>query len=93
MFDRSSNHPLTDLDSNEKYKKIFELILKMVSMKYFRPKCDEILKEKSSWALHVNEIENEFSELSSTEQSIEESFHKFFIKTKLIYKHRLQINR
>jgi len=55
----------------------------MSPMKNFRPGCDQILREKSSWALDINKLEDDFSQLSVTEQSIEESFHKYFIKTKL----------
>jgi len=71
---------------NAKYLKINELILEMMSQKReLRPDCDQVLKDKS-WALDMNELEDKFSLLSLTEQSIDESFHKYFIKTKLKFR-------
>jgi len=58
----------------------------MSPIKNFRPNCDQILRDKNLWASDINELMDEFYELSLTEQSVEESFHKFFIKTKLMFR-------
>jgi len=57
------------------------------AVKSLRPNCDQILREKSSWALDINEIDSEFSLSSLTAKSIEDSFQEFFIKTKLKFRY------
>jgi len=50
-----------------------------------RPNCEKILSERHSWALDLNELTKEIDkEIKSMEiKKIEESFHLYFIQTKL----------
>jgi len=54
-----------------------------------RPDCENLLSSINSWTLCYEDLvnQNQFIDLEqqilSNEQSIEQSFHKFFIKTKL----------
>ncbi len=71
----------------DKYEKIFELINRMTEMKSeSKPNCEEILAEKSFWALSLSELtkENEIKMINENIK-IEECFHLFFIQTKLKY--------
>jgi len=54
----------------------------------FRPNCDEILENKSDWALSLNDVQKEieFEEILDklkSEVRIEESFMLFFMRKKL----------
>jgi hypothetical protein len=53
-----------------------------------RPSCEEILKSEGQWILKSHEIKsnsdfNIYMESSNINISIDDSFHKFFLKKKL----------
>jgi hypothetical protein len=51
-----------------------------------RPDCDQILRSKQFWAIDFNEFKNDIQLKEYSEvQSIDESFHKYFIQQKLKY--------
>jgi hypothetical protein len=61
------------------------------SNKNLRPDCEQLLNNKSLWALDMNElkeviINEELSGITITEHSIEQNFCKYFIETKLMQK-------
>ncbi len=76
----------------DKYKNIIQCIQDMVSSnKNLRPDCEQLLNNKSLWALDMNElkeviINEELSGITITEHSIEQNFCKYFIETKLMQK-------
>jgi hypothetical protein len=75
-----------------KYKNIIQCIQDMLSAnKNLRPDCEQLLNNKSLWALDMNQmkeviINEELSGLTITEMSIEQNFCKYFMKTKLMQK-------
>ncbi len=50
-----------------------------------RPNCQQILGERNMWALSLSELmrEKDFGISSKEIKTIEESFHLYFIQTKL----------
>jgi hypothetical protein len=72
----------------DKYSNVIESITRMMSNHTkFRPTCEQLLNDKSLWALDIKElkediIDEELSGLIITEQLIKENFCKCFIKTK-----------
>jgi hypothetical protein len=76
----------------DKYKNIIQCIQDMVSAnKNFRPHCQQLLNNKSLWALDMNQlkeviINEKLNGLTVTEMSIEQNFFKYFIQTKLMQK-------
>lgn len=72
----------------DKYFNVIESIKHMLSPHTkLRPTCQQLLNDKSLWALDIKElkediIDEELSGLTITEQSIKENFCKCFIKTK-----------
>jgi len=65
---------------------INKIVLEMMELKKkLRPNSDKILGEKNLWALDIDELDIDLSQLPLTEL-IEENFHKFFIKTKLEFR-------
>jgi len=77
----------TELET--KYENLFELTENMTAKKMSkRPNCDKILYERNSWALSLSELmrTKDFKTPLEDIKTIEESFHKFFIKIKLKYK-------
>jgi hypothetical protein len=77
----------------DKYKNIIQCRRDMVSeIKNLRPDCEQLLNNKSLWALDMNElkeviINEELNRLTITEIPIEQNFCKYFIKTKLMRKY------
>jgi hypothetical protein len=63
------------------------MINEMKSIKIeIRPDCDQILSSKQFWAIDFNEFKNDIQlKEYSDVQSIDESFHKYFIQQKLKY--------
>ncbi len=72
---------------SEKCLKIHGLINSMTAlMKGLRPTCDQILKDKSLWALSLIQLINDKNvKIDNETKLINESFHLFFIQTKLRY--------
>jgi hypothetical protein len=72
----------------DKYLNVIESIKQMMSAAIkLRPTCEQLLNDKSLWALDIKElkediIDEKLSGLIITEQSIKENFCKCFIKTK-----------
>jgi hypothetical protein len=70
-----------------KYNILKRMFHEMMSINIeIRPDCDQIIRSKRSWAIGFNEFKNnlqlkEYSEV----QSIDESFHKYFIQQKFKY--------
>jgi len=73
----------TELET--KYSNLFDLIERMIAVRINkRPNCEQILNNKSSWALSLDELRGKHTKISSTEiKTIEENFHLYFIQTKL----------
>jgi hypothetical protein len=79
-----------------RYEHVIELSNKMMSVqKKFRPNCYEILMNKSSWALSLEEIRKEDKILSSIwlDQTESESFSKAFLKIKLKIRDELVLRK
>ncbi len=60
----------------------------MSSMKSMRPTCEQLLNNKSLWALSVFDIQNdsmfeEFKNLSISEPLMKNNFCNYFIKMKI----------
>ncbi len=72
-----------------KYKTIVKAINDMISnTPTLRLTCDQLLVDKKLWYFEISHIKNEvmcrkLRELSVKQQSIEDSFCKYFIKTKI----------
>jgi hypothetical protein len=69
----------------DKYKNVIQCIQDMVSAnKNSRPDCEQLLNNKSLWALSVTDIQNDlmfkkFKNLSISESLIENNFCNYFI--------------
>ncbi len=75
----------------DKYKNVIQCIQDMLSAnKNSRPDCEQLLNNKSLWALDMNQLKeviiNEELNGLITEMPIEQNFCKYFIKTKLMRK-------
>jgi hypothetical protein len=73
----------------KKYPEIFNLMIAMIStQKKVRPHCKDILEKRNHWSLGLDEIinENNRNEILNEPSSIEESFHKYFIHKKFMFK-------
>jgi hypothetical protein len=76
---------------NEKYNNVIKSILDMVSMmKTKRPTCEQLLNNKSLWALSMSDIQNDFmfkkfKNLSISEPLMENNFCIYFIKIKSMH--------
>ncbi len=74
---------------NEKYKNVIKLIHEMMSsIKSKRPTCEQLLNNKSLWALSVSDIQNDsmfekFNNLSISESLMKNNFCNYFIKMKI----------
>ncbi len=84
----SSNNSITDNTIKQKTKKLVEMKEQMKSDdEDVRPDCQQILNEKHGWTLgfaalkDVNYFKEIIKEKSKTE-SLEECFHRFFVKKK-----------
>jgi len=69
-----------------KYSNLFKLTERLTSpLKNKRPNCEQILEERNLWALSSTELmrNKDFKIPSENIEKIEDSFHLFFIKTKL----------
>ncbi len=77
---------------NEKYNNVIKSICEMMSlMKSKRPTCDQLLNNKSLWALSVSDIQNDsmfekFKNLSISESLMKNNFCNYFIKMKSMHK-------
>ncbi len=76
----------------EKYNNVIKSICDMMSpMKTIRPTCEQLLNNKSLWALSVTDTQNDlmlekFKNLSISESLIENNFCNYFIKMKSMHK-------
>jgi hypothetical protein len=76
---------------NEKYNNVIESICDMMStMKSMRPTCEQLLNNKSQWALSISDIQNDlmfkkFKNLSISESLIKNNFCNYFIKIKSMH--------
>jgi hypothetical protein len=69
---------------SKKYSEIPKLVNRMTTaMVSPRPTCEQILNERKLWALSLSELKEDLNKFIVEEKPIEESFHHFFIKTKL----------
>jgi hypothetical protein len=57
----------------------------MIDRQELRPNCEEILNERNSWSLSINEIEKyvDLTQILNKSDNIEDNFHSVFIKKKL----------
>ena len=68
----------------EKYNNVIKSIRDMMSaMTCMRPTCEQLLNNKSQWALSVSDIQNDSMFKKFKNLSISESFFTRFIKLKL----------
>jgi hypothetical protein len=73
---------------NEKYNNVIKSIYDMLlPMKIKRPTCDQLLNNKSLWALSISHIQNDlmfkkFKDLSISESLMKNNFCNYFIKMK-----------
>jgi hypothetical protein len=68
----------------EKYNNVIKSIRDMMSaMTCMRPTCEQLLNNKSQWALSVSDIQNDSMLKKFKNLSISESFFTRFIKLKL----------
>jgi hypothetical protein len=76
-----------NLSNSSKYNKLKRMFNEMKSINIeIRPDCDQILRSKQFWAIHFKEFKNDIQLKEYSEvQSIDESFHKYFIQQKLKY--------
>jgi hypothetical protein len=76
-----------NLLNSSKYNKLKRIFTEMKSINIeIRPDCDQILRSKQFWAIDFNEFKNDIQLKEYSEvQSIDESFHKYFIQQKLKY--------
>jgi hypothetical protein len=63
----------------------------MLPIKNMRPTCEQLLNNKSLWALSVSDIQNDlmskkFKSLSISESLKENNFCNYFIKMKSMHK-------
>jgi hypothetical protein len=76
----SKNKPLL----GKKYTKLNQLVNRMTSaMASPRPTCEQISKERNSWALSLFELKEDLNRFTEEMISIEENFNLFFIQTKI----------
>ncbi len=70
---------------NDKYLEINRIVKDMTLFTpVLRPSCEKILAEKSLWSLSLSELMNEnIMGTYHENDSIEVSFHSYFIQTKL----------
>jgi len=71
-----------------KYSKLFDLTEIMTATRINnRPTCEEILGKRNSWALVLGELMGmkDFEIPSEEIRAIEDSFHLYFVKSKLKY--------
>jgi hypothetical protein len=77
---------------NEKYNNVIKSIRDMMLlMMNVRPTCEQLLNNKSLWALSISDIQNDlmfkkFKNLSTSESLIENNFCNYFIKMKSMHK-------
>ncbi len=76
----------------EKYNNVIKSICDMMSpMKTMRPTCEQLLNNKSLWALNMSDIQNDlmfkkFKNLSISESLMKNNFCDYFIKMKSTHK-------
>jgi hypothetical protein len=76
----------------EKYNNVVKSICDMMSpMKTMRPTCEQLLNNKSLWALNMSDIQNDlmfkkFKNLSISESLMKNNFCDYFIKMKSTHK-------
>ncbi len=74
-----------------KYKTVIKLIIEMMSaMKSMRPTCEQLINNKSLWALNMIDIQShsileKLRKLSISEFSIENNFSNYFLKRKSMH--------
>jgi hypothetical protein len=83
-----SNNSLLDEKYNNVIKTIYDMLL---PMKIKRPTCEQLLNNKSQWALSVSDIQNDlsfkrFKNLSISESLMKNNFCNYFIKMKSMNK-------
>jgi len=77
---------------NEKYNNVIKSIREMMEpMKDKRPTCEQLLNNKSQWALSVSDIQNDlmfkkFKNLSISESLTKNTFCNYLIKMKSMHK-------
>ncbi len=75
----------------EKYNNVIKSICDMMSpMKTMRPTCEQLLNNKSLWALSMSHIQNDlmfkkFKNLSISESLMKNNFCNYFIKMKSMH--------
>ncbi len=76
-----------NLSNIQKYNKLKRICDKMKSENIeIRPSCDQILRSKQKWSTNLDDFKDYIqSERCFEYQSIEVSFHKYFIHQKLKY--------
>jgi len=76
----------TELET--KYLNLFDLTERMIAARINkRPNCEQILNDKSSLALSLDELRRKQTKISSKEiTTIEKCFLLYFIKQKIYYK-------
>ncbi len=76
---------------NEKYNNVIKSICEMMSAKKsVRPTCEQLLNNKSLWALSMSDIQNDlmfkkFKNLSISESLTKNNFCDYFIKMKSMH--------
>ena len=69
---------------NEKYNNVIKSICEMMlPIKNMRPTCEQLLNNKSLWALSMSDIQNDSMFKKFKNLSISESFFTRFLKLKL----------
>ncbi len=92
FFIRSSTMRISNSLLDEKYNNVTKSICDMMSvMKNMRPTCEQLLSNKSLWALSMSDIQNNLIFETIKNQSISESlmksnFFNYFIKMKSMHK-------
>ncbi len=76
----SGNISLLTKKYAELHKQVIGMTTTMVSP---RPTCEQMLDEKNLWALSLIELKEDLNRFKKENKTIEESFHHFFIQTKL----------
>jgi hypothetical protein len=68
---------------NEKYNNVIKSIRDMMSpIKSERPTCEQLLNNKSQWALSMSHIQNDFKKFKTETKSLENCLIKRFIRIK-----------
>ncbi len=91
FFIRSSMITINNFSLNEKYNNVIKSICEMMlPMKSMRPTCEQLLNNKSQWALSVSDIQNDsmfekLKNLSISESLMKNNFCNYFIKMKSMH--------